>query len=297
MSQLSPGTHTFNAPNGLIFRYTVRGNTTASHDQMVLIQCPGWGIGPRYLQSAFTPLENEYTLVFFHPRGSAGSSRPANSSAMTSFDMAADLELFRQYLNIDRFPAMLGHSHGGTIVLAYAEMFPRHIVTLVLIDHRLLGHDDSSSFMRFREERKGDVRFNEAYHALHKDLPTNDEELKEFMTRIIPIYFFDPQTHVPRYLEAIGDEGYSFWCLEKMRECDRTVAIGKRMIDGLKDVTAATLIIFGGQDCQCTMENAEQTRNLGVHYATVVILDQCGHFPWLEKPDETFIIIKDFLGG
>lgn len=190
MGQLSPGTHTFNAPNGLIFRYTIRGNATANKGQMVLIQCPGWGIGPQYLQSGLTPLEYEYKLLFFHPRGSAGSSRPTNSSEMTSFDMAADLELFRQYLNIDRYPMMLGHSHGGTIVLAYAEMFPRHIAKFVLIDHRLLGHDDSTALMRHREEREGDVRFELAYHTLRTDFPTSDEELKEFMIRIIPIYFF-----------------------------------------------------------------------------------------------------------
>ncbi|OAX84900.1 hypothetical protein ACJ72_00722 [Emergomyces africanus] len=203
------------ADNGLIFTYTVRGEiVTASRDRMVLIQCPGWGIGPRYLASGLTALESEYNLVFFHPRGSAGSSRPANPSAMTSFNMAADLKFFRQYLNIDRFPAMHGLSHGGTIVLAYAELFPQRVAKLVLVDRWLLSHDDSAAVIRYQEERKGDLRFEAAYRALHTRLPTNDEELKKFMTTIIPIYFFDPQTHVPPYLVGIGDQSYSFWCLE-----------------------------------------------------------------------------------
>ncbi|EGE78052.2 alpha/beta hydrolase fold family protein [Blastomyces dermatitidis ATCC 18188] len=297
MSQLSPGTHAFKASNGITFKYSVCGTTTANLDKTLLIQCPGWGIGPRYLQSGLTPLENEYKLIFFHPRGSGGSSRPTDPATMTSFDMAADLDLFRQHLNIDRYPVLLGHSHGGTIVLAYAATFPRRVAKLILLDHRLLGHDDSAASRRYREERErgGDVRFADAYRALATDYPTNDEELGAFMTRISPLYFFDPTTHVPRYLEAVGDQGYSFWCLDQMRLCDRTAAIGKRMIDGLKHVTADTLIIFGGQDCQCTTENAEQTRDLGVDRATVVILDECGHFPWLEKPDETFILIRDFL--
>ncbi|PGH00210.1 proline iminopeptidase [Blastomyces parvus] len=295
MSQLSPGIHTFNAPNGITFKFTVRGTTTANQDKTLLIQCPGWGIGPRYLQSGLAPLENEYRLIFFHPRGSAGSSRPADPATMTTFDMAADLELFRQHLNIDRFPVMLGHSHGGTIVLAYAETFPQHVAKLILLDHRLLGHDDSAASMRYREEREGDVRFADGYQALAAGYPTSDEELGVFMTRIAPLYFFDPATHVPRYLEAVGDQGYSFWCLDQMRLCNRTDAIGARMVGGLKQVTADTLIIFGGQDCQCTTESAEQTRELGVAHATIAILDQCGHFPWLEKPDETFILIKDFI--
>ncbi|QSS61077.1 hypothetical protein I7I51_03249 [Histoplasma capsulatum] len=107
--------------------------------------------------------------------------------------MAADLELFRQNLTIDRYLMMLRHSHGGTIVLASAEMFPRHIAKLVLTDHRLLGHDDSTALMRHREEREGDVRFELAYHTPRTDFPTSDEEVKEFMIRIIPIYFLIPK--------------------------------------------------------------------------------------------------------
>ncbi|EDN07482.1 predicted protein [Histoplasma mississippiense (nom. inval.)] len=72
--------------------------------------------------------------------------------------------------------------------------------------------------------------------------------------------------------------------------------MGKRMIDGLKNVTAHTLIISGAKDCQCTIGNAEQTRSRGVDLATIVILNQCGHFPWLEKPDETFMVITEFFG-
>ncbi|PGH15207.1 hypothetical protein AJ79_02572 [Helicocarpus griseus UAMH5409] len=305
--KLSPGLHTFPAPNGLTFRYIVHTTPTPTSTptptptatKLLLIQCPGWGMGPYYLMPAFNPLlAQNYTLLFFHPRGSAGSSRPADPSTMTTFHMAADLELFRQYLGLDQFPAMLGHSHGGTIVLAYAETFPRRVARLILIDHRLLGYDDSATFLRFRQEREGDERYAAAYHALHAwPRPATDEELGEFLSEIIPIYFYDPVANAHTYFETVGDEGFPVWCLQNMKQYDRALESGKRMVEGLKNVTAKTLMVFGKQDCQCTTENAEQTKMLGVHHADVVLLDQCGHFPWLEKPDETLRAIKDFLTG
>ncbi|EEH35685.1 hypothetical protein PAAG_00008 [Paracoccidioides lutzii Pb01] len=69
--------------------------------------------------------------------------------------MAVDLKLFRQYLNIDRFPALLGHSHGANIALAYSKCTHSNIARLMLIDHRLLSCDASATFACLREERKG----------------------------------------------------------------------------------------------------------------------------------------------
>ncbi|EEH22840.2 hypothetical protein PABG_05051 [Paracoccidioides brasiliensis Pb03] len=85
--------------------------------------------------------------------------------------------------------------------------------------------------------------------------------------------------------------------LESMRACNRKVALCKLMIVGIEAVTAKTLIIFGGQYCRCTSGTAEQTRNLGLNQATVVVLDQCDPFSWLEKPDAMFTVLKKFLAA
>ncbi|KAK2805075.1 hypothetical protein FQN50_006320 [Emmonsiellopsis sp. PD_5] len=295
MTRLSPGWHRFlDNSNGLAFCYTVRGDP-AANKPMLVIQCPGWGIGPNYLISGLQPLEESFLLVYFHPRGSAGSSRPVDPTQMSSFTMAADLERFRQFLQIDQFPAMLGHSNGGTIVLAYAELWPQRVAKIILVGHRLLGFDDSERFMKFREERRGDPRYERAYAAAEKFRPTSDEGLADFVVSVAPIYFYDPEMHVPRYLRTLGDEPVSIWCMDRMRECDHHPRVDRVMIGGLPEVKAKTLMLFGRQDSQCTRDNAFQTRDLGVEHARIEILDRCGHYPWLEKPEETFSIIREFV--
>ncbi|KAK2802074.1 hypothetical protein FQN51_004984 [Onygenales sp. PD_10] len=297
MIPLSPGCHSFTDPrNGLSYNYTVRGDSTANKP-MLLVQCPGWGIGPNYLISGLEPLEQSFLLVYFHPRGSGGSSRTADPARMGSFTMAGDLERFREFLEIDQFPAMLGHSNGGTIVLAYAERWPQNVAKIILVDHRLLGYDDSAMFMKFREERRGDPRYEQAYATAEKYRPTSDVGLRDFIISVAPIYFYDPEMHVPRYMRTLGYGPVSISCMNRMRECDRHPEAGKCMIGGLKDVKAKTLLLFGRQDSQCTTDNAFQTRNLGLGHATIEILDRCGHYPWLERPEETFTIIKEFIEG
>lgn len=293
---LTPGNYNFNASNGIAFTYTIRGKEchSTNQQQLLLIQCPGWGIGSRYLQVGLSPLETDFTVIYFTPRGSPGSSRPHDENEMTCFDMAEDLELFRKYLKLDRYPAMLGHSHGGTIVLAYAERFPNRVERVILIDHRLLGYDDPKVFEDFKKERKGDARYDPAYKLAEKGAPTDDKTLTRFVRQAAPIYFYDPDRYVPEFLDAMGDGLVPFWCLNKIHRCNKDPGVTSTMRQGLGYVRAAVLLIFGKQDAQCTVGNATETKS-GIPQANVTLIDECGHYPWIEKPEETFMAIKRFL--
>jgi len=295
MVALVPGNYIFTATNGLTFTYAVRGAPSPGRSVMI-VQCPGWGIGSRYLQIGLAPLERDFTIVYFHPRGSSGSSRPRNASSMSSIDMAQDLDLFRQHLGLDQFPAILGHSNGGTIALAYAELFPNRIIKLLLLDHRLLGHNDAATFSRFEEKRKGDSRYKQAYHSLANFHPTDDEEMTQRFLAILPIYFFDPDRYLPVVSGAISEEPIRHWCTQTQLECDRDPAVGERLVSGLRNVRAQAMIIFGRQDCVCSVNNAELT-GLGIKHAETVIFDRCGHFPWVERKHDTFAVMEKFLNS
>ncbi|WEW56994.1 hypothetical protein PRK78_002453 [Emydomyces testavorans] len=291
----TPSDHQFSARNGLTFTYRIRWSGQTANSRPILVQCPGWGLGSRYLESGLSPLEAHFKLIYFHPRGSAGSSRPVDSAQMSCFDMAADLELFRIHLGMDQYPAMLGHSHGGAIVLAYAQTYPERVARIILIDHRLMGLGDTVVKNQFKKERKGDARYHKAYEKLRTSNPTSDIEFTEYIRAVAPIYFYAPEKHVPTYLAALDRTVVDLWCHEKVAVADMIVKRRKKMLKDLKRVTAQTLIIFGKQDAQCTIGNLEQTK-LGISHSKAIALEECGHFPWIEKPIETFTAIKEFLG-
>lgn len=294
MAGLTLGHHEFSTLNGSTLTYTVRCSDQHARSPPIVVQCPGWGIGSRYLQIGLSPLEKRFKLVFFHPRGTNGSSRPKDAAQMSCFDMAQDLEQLRVHLGISRFPAIVGHSHGGAIALAYAEEFPTRVARMVLINHRLLGYDDSVAWDRFRHERAGDARYTRAYEKALMANPKDDREFTKHVRDIAPIYFHDPERYVPRYLEALGPDFMALWCFRTASAANIRVKRERKMIQGLKQVTAATLILFGKQDAQCTIGNLEKTQS-AIPFAKSVILDQCGHFPWIEKPVETISAIKEFL--
>ncbi|KAL2008434.1 hypothetical protein VTN00DRAFT_6628 [Thermoascus crustaceus] len=304
-SPLSPGMHSFTSPeSGLTLSYTVHGDEDEDPDPdpakkkpPLIIQCPGWGMGPSYLETGLAPLATHFTLVFPHPRGTNGSSRPSSAHEMgTMTHMSSDLESLRQHLHLDNFPTLLGHSNGGAIALGYAERFPDRVEKLVLLDHQLLGMRDRRALAS--PQTKEDPRYRDAAAHLCRMDPKTDEEFTSDVKAILPLYFFDPGRYVPELVSAIPeDRVMSLWCRDAQAKSDRETAESTdppRMVAGLGAVKAKTLMIFGKQDMITGLGIAERTRE-GIPGAELLVYDRCGHFPWIEQRERTLGDIAGFL--
>jgi proline iminopeptidase len=86
----------------------------------------------RVSQRFLAPLARTLTVLYFDPRGSGKSSRPAQDTPMSTLDMADDLEALRSYLGQAKI-AVLGHSHGGEIAAVFSARHPDHVSRLVLV--------------------------------------------------------------------------------------------------------------------------------------------------------------------
>ncbi|EKV06638.1 Proline iminopeptidase, putative [Penicillium digitatum] len=303
---LYPGIHTFSVPaKNLMFEYVVHRPSTENEDlrNLVVVQCPGWGLGSQYLQKGLQALWRPedhfrtatnigYAVIFFHSRGTDGSSRPLASQMSSMPDLASDLEDFRQHLHVERYPVLMGHSNGGAIALGYAEMYPSRVSKLVLLDHQLVGFQDKR-FLQL-EATRIDPRYQDAWDCVQDRQTGSDEEFTESVRNMWPLYFFDPQQYVPELLHDIGDRELSLWCYQAQGRCDRELGEPMQMVERLGDVQAETLIIFGREDMICGIGIAERTAT-DIQNARVITYGECGHFPWIEKKGQTILDIRKFI--
>lgn len=294
-THISHGRHHFTVPLDncasdpdatLTLSYVIRGT-----GPLLVVQCPGWGIGSKYLLRTMAPLEQHYTLLHFEPRGTGRSSRPVDPSLMGSYDMAHDLELLRRHIGVSTL-RLLGHSNGGTICAAYASLYPHHVSQLILVAHQLLGFDDRLSH-KMRKDSV-DEGMESPYQRLEKMKPTSDEMFGQFMREFMPSYFYDPERGLEAFLPILQDNPSS-WCLQANTKADERV--GKRLINSLDSIRADTLIVAGRQDMTNSVEVAERTRKGIGDNAEVVVFEECGHFPWMERTEEFVELVTDFLSG
>jgi pimeloyl-ACP methyl ester carboxylesterase len=298
---LAPGVHTFTTSTGSTLSYHVTACSSPSAP-LAVIQAPGWGLGCSLYVNSLAPLLPNHTVLNLSPRGSDESSRPDDVSMMSSMDMAEDLESLRKYLDIPAFPVLLGHSNGGTIGLAYAELYPTRVEKLVLIDHQLLGTDAGASgptWEKFKAQRENQPQFRSAYETWAGPRPTTDEEFAPYLDGVLPSYMHAPEKYIAQVRKDIqGPELPRIWCLGMQGMADSKQ--GERQIDLLGQVQARTLVITGREDMICgwdtngkrTVDGINQGKN---ETAELAVLEECGHFPWVEKKEQFVDKVVQFL--
>ncbi|PTB66639.1 alpha/beta-hydrolase [Trichoderma citrinoviride] len=286
MAELTTGVHKFNAPD-IELTYTVRGS-----GPYLVVQAAGWGISSQYLQIGLSPLENRFTMIYPEPRGSGSSARPQQVEMMSTSDMADDIEHLRKYLGQETID-LLGHSNGGTIALAYAQRYPNSVRNLVLVTHWLDGYDDSRVWQQFVEDRKNNPAFAKAVEALEeaktKTFKSQDEWFQSLRVRL-SFYPADPEQHYAIFEKAMGVP--SWWVYESQLAADKLKPLD--LYAALHTVKARTLCLGCSDDPICS-ENVSRITAERIPESQLVVIPHCGHFPWIEKPDEFFEAITTFL--
>jgi proline iminopeptidase len=279
------------AVNGVDLHFRTLGEGPA-----LFLLAPGWGVGSRYLQRAFSSLAKHLRLVFIDSRGSGLSSRPVDPAQMGSVDMAADAEALRAHLGLSEI-TVLGHSGAGAIGLTYAQRYPDRVSKLVLIDSNVLGLSADADTERILKERSTDPRFEEAarivstFFTAEMNPAANDETLETFIAQVMPLYLHHPEKSLPLALEQLSGpiSSYAFtahFTAEAASGIDQTKTLGA--------IKAKTLIMVGRHDYICPVALSERLHE-GIAQSSLVIFEESGHLPWIEESDAFFAELERFL--
>jgi proline iminopeptidase len=285
---LIPGTHVVPL-NGVKLSYTVFGNGPP-----LFAVSSGWGVGSGYLQKALEPLADQFTLICVTTRGSGGSSRPVDATAMSSATMADDIDHLRRYLGFETID-LFGHSNGAAIAIFYAAKYPWACRKLILADGQLMGFAANEATAAILAERASDPRFADALASLQAigSLTFEDEAITDFLIATFPLYFHDPDANMHKTIETF-DLPIESWATEKQRLADMQLSADQREI--LPQIHADTLVIVGRDDFQCPVPTSERMAR-GIDESRLVVLENCGHMPWAEQPEIFFQEIREFLAG
>ena len=268
--------------NGLKLWYRISG-----HGPVCILPTPGWGPSSDLYFLKSQPLESLFTMVYLDTRGSGRSERP-DPHAYSMHDFVADLEGLRSHLGVDAV-WLMGHSDGGRMILNYASEHGDRVQGLILVD----APAEDTSHGRERERRmllrKNEPWFDSAYRAFHR-MPTSQAEFDACIRAMSPFFFA------------------SFENLEKNRDVfDKlTLSFDAQRGEGLSDRASVdldlflpalhipTLIIVGNDDFICP-PSASEYLHRKIAGSRLLIIENAGHFPWLERPAQFFDEIRRFL--
>lgn len=203
--------------------------------------------------------------------------------ASDTFDIPSQVTRLSQFvetIGLENFH-MVGISMGGYISAYYASDHPDRVKSLLLMD--AAGVDSRiPSYIWRRYQKDGNVPL----------IYRTPEQFDDLMG----VLFYRPPWVPGRFKEYIAQKGAV--------NHDFHEKILREMVDGgmnllenrLPKIRAKTLVIWGANDRVLHVSSVEAFQK-GLRNCRTVILEQCGHIPYLEKPEETKRAYKDFLGN
>lgn len=257
------------------FKWPYLEGGPADGEAVVLVH--GFG-GDKDNWAMFSPqITEKYRFISMDLPGFGNNDR----SMDREYDIASQVERLRQFLDALGISKchLGGNSMGGHISLQFALSHPEYLKSLTLYNNAgVIGENES--------ELQGAVENGENALAIQ-----SVEDVKRMMAFVahkpapIPgqfrkIFFEDANAHKD-LLDKV------FWSIVE-------TAVNNPLNEKLKDLKIPTLIIWGRHDRLIDVSCAEAI-HAGVQSSELVIFEDVGHIPMIEKPKETAAVKLAFL--
>jgi len=309
--------------NGTRLHFRVRG-TDKAHPYLLLLHG-----GPGFSSAMFYPwgprLENRVNVVYLDQRGSGPSARLhfSNLHVPTLFEaelfmvsqQIADIEGVRRALHIDKW-YVLGHSWGGMLGLEYVSAHPEHARGYVLVDGLVsvpamtqnILDNAQAKFTQGKQTNQPGMGALLAQTAHLRALPQDNPErlLGAFSLALGPagLYFAHDQAQAfvaldARITEAVRPYGISRADRTPVQEPTQALMVADHFLTRddtplLAKISTPTLIIQGQQDGVVSPQSANLAHQ-AIKNSQLVLLDQCGQFPFAEQPDKSAGAVLAFV--
>lgn len=268
--------------NGLRLWYKISGR-----GPVCILPTPGWGPSSELYFLKYKPLESMFTMIYLDTRGSGRSARP-DPHTYTLKNMAADIEGLRKHLGVESM-WLMGHSEGGRIILNYASEHGDHLEGLILVDAPVGNTSNDSGRIARMQLRKSEPWFNEAFKAFQK-FPTTQQEFDAYIKSITP-FFFSSMANLEKNRDVFEKTTLSFAATQGQGQSDRSSVDPATFLPTMK---IPALVIVGDDDFICPPSAAEYLHR-EIPNSKLLVIENAGHFPWLEQPQQFFDGIQSFL--
>ncbi|HBL41556.1 MAG TPA: alpha/beta hydrolase [Ruminococcaceae bacterium] len=249
--------------NGIQTDFVMQGN-----GEPVLI-LPGWSATAPAYQTITKTLSEKYCVYVLNLPGFGVTPEPSEPWCVDDY---VDFTLaFVQQLGLTSL-TLLGHSFGGRIIIKMLSRreLPFSVEQVVLIDSAGIKPTPSP------ERQKKTAQYNRL-----KKLYGG-----KFFTKLCP-------SAMEKLRKKYGSADYAA-ASPMMRQC-LIKTVSEDLTDLIQNVTPGALLIWGRDDTATPVSDAEKMKEK-IPDSVLHIIDQAGHFPFIDQPFAFRKILADFFG-
>lgn len=252
-----------------------------SREGRPVLVIPGGPCRPPEYLTDFAELGERHPLIVLHPRGTPASGGLSRGWWTDAEDVVAAIDA----LGLDAVD-IVGHSAGTRLSLAVATRFPGRVRSLALVTPPatwLTGTaHDGDDLVALRKDPQG----LDGYRSVVNDDPQTQEAFEEVLHRQAPATYarWTPTEQAHASIGRMNLAAAEAW----FRDIPA---------DAVELIRAAslppTLVVGGDVDLLTGRRPVEEyATTLG---AELAMIRDCGHYPWVEKPEEFHRVLDAWL--
>jgi proline iminopeptidase len=272
--------------DGIDLFYTIVGTS----GDYVLVLSGGPGEEIRSMQGVADELGKKYRCIMWEQRGTGRSKLPRyDSSTINLKAYIEDIEALRKHLQIDKL-IVVGNSWGMMLGLAYGGTYPDAVRAIVTIGSGPITREYLGVMGDNRNTRlwPSEIEVRQFWSDRSRQAANFDRAQFESLRASAAAYFYDSKQAL-QYAMEMQPTDYNFRVPGAFLEAEGNYDLRPK----LRAITAPTLLVQGRQDLAGEANICEA--HLLIKDSTLRFINNCGHMPWIEQPEQTWKIVDDFL--
>ena len=260
----------------------------------IIVLHGGPGLSQDYLLPQMNKLAENHLVIFYDQRGSGKSEGGQNEALMQLSVFIEDIEAIRKNFGLEKV-SILGHSWGGFLAMNYAIAYPEAIGKLILLNSMPSTSEDLELFLQ-EWTRRMTPHMDELNQIQNsKEFAAGDPDtMANYLQIIFRTYCALKESADVLQLQA-SPEANRKWIKTSEHFSQTLFAMPFNLDPDLKELSCKTLIVHSDRD-PIPLSTAKHLSKV-IPSSQLVVLKDCGHFPYVEKPEELFPILETFLNS
>lgn len=278
-----PAGRLIDGPAGKLY-VEVRGNVPG-RPLLIVNGGPGFDHGYLVTSPVWEELAKGRRVVMYDQRGTGKSTPVKPGTPLTLADQLADLDAVRKSLGVQEID-LLGHSYGGSLVMAYTARFPDRVKRLLIVDSAAPKWSETAFL--FKEVYPDVAERMDGFElgSQFGDTSAIEGQIREYLTML----FWDPG-HRDAFLRQYSPGGFR-------RHVNEVLDADMAHYDlnpEIKKFRMPVLVMTGRYDMNVAPVVAWKIHK-AIPGSRLEIFDRSGHLPFLEEPERFRNVVDDFLG-
>jgi proline iminopeptidase len=253
----------------------------------ILVMHGGLGLDHTYLRPWLDPLGETARLVYYDHRGSGRSATSDPWSELGPDKWSADADALCAQLGSEPV-VVLGHSIGALLALEFARRHPARIRGLVLC-----GGAPKVDYVGDLFGAARNLASPEQFAALETMFSAaqmDDAGYRALYECVLPLYFHRPDAVYAAQIR----QGVRFTAAAFLH-CRDTFLLTFDSLPWLHQISVPALVLVGRHDIFTPYHQGAARLHSGLACSELQVLEESGHFPFVEEPDRFVLLVRDWL--